>query len=334
MNQIGKKHLFPSHLVRFFVPLRQIFNQNVMTSLKQEELMKGRGYRSTIRAAYNLFADNYKIILRHCWLYALVLAALSGFFILNQLRAYHLEPMSANRIIVSICMMLFALIAEIIFYGRVYMLVNTQSLSWNILRALKINLWMIFFFGIAGLVFGMAGGGIGYALWGGDIQTGTMPQANPMIALQQQMAILKIGGMVFLATLVVMLLMLPFVYPIMKYVVQTDTRFHQIWFKGWKTGMRHWGYIFLTLLLTTICLSVILLIITLPLIILMTAYNLSMQGMAQGDESGMPGYLNILAYFISVVTYFIIYIMGIFVLFVIYYIYGSIETKEQKKLER
>lgn len=303
-----------------------------MKPLKQEELMKDRGYRTTIRAAYNLFADNYKTILRHTWLYALVLAAISGFFILNQLRAYHLEPLSASRIIASLCMTLFAIIAEIIFYGRIYMFVNTQSLSWNILRTLKANLWMIFFFSIVGLVFGLAGGGIGYALWGGDIQSATTPQANPMLILQHQMAMVKIFGITFLTIFLALLLMLPFVYPQMKYFVQTDTRFHQIWFKGWKTGMRHWGYIFLTLLLTTICLSVILLIITLPLIILMTAYNLSMQGVAQGDEAGVPGYFNILAYLISVAANFIIYFMSIFALFVAYYIYGSIETKERKKM--
>ena len=261
--------------------------------------MKDRGYRTTIRAAYNLFADNYKTILRHTWLYALVLAAISGFFILNQLRAYHLEPLSASRIIASLCMT---------------------------------NLWMIFFFSIVGLVFGLAGGGIGYALWGGDIQSATTPQANPMLILQHQMAMVKIFGITFLAIFLALLLMLPFVYPQMKYFVKTDTRFHQIWFKGWKTGMRHWGYIFLTLLLTTICLSVILLIITLPLIILMTAYNLSMQGVAQGDEAGVPGYFNILAYLIAVAANFIIYFMSIFALFVAYYIYGSIETKERKKM--
>ena len=108
---------------------------------------------------------------------------------------------------------------------------------------------MIFFFSIVGLVFGLAGGGIGYALWGGDIQSATTPQANPMLILQHQMAMVKIFGITFLAIFLALLLMLPFVYPQMKYFVKTGTRFHQIWFKGWKTGMRHWGYIFLTLLL-------------------------------------------------------------------------------------
>jgi hypothetical protein len=78
-------------------------------------------------------------------------------------------------------------------------------------------------------------------------------------------------------------------------------------------------------------LTVVITIISLPLIILFTAYGISLQGVLQGDEAGLPGYFHILAYGVSVVVYFVYYIMTIFALFVAYYIYGSIKAKEQEK---
>jgi hypothetical protein len=148
---------------------------------------------------------------------------------------------------------------------------------------------------------------------------------------QQQMAYLKTMGIMTLVGIVFGLLLLPIVYIIMQYFVETDTRFHQIFFKGWKTGMKHWGYLFITLLVVGILLSVVITIISLPLIILFTAYGISLQGVLQGDEAGLPGYFHILAYGVSVVVYFVYYIMTIFALFVAYYIYGSIKAKEQEK---
>ena len=134
-----------------------------------------------------------------------------------------------------------------------------------------------------------------------------------------------------LAMTILSLLLLPIVYVYIKYFVETDTHFHKILFKDLKTGMKHWGYIFLTLLVVSICISVIGLIISLPLIILFTAFGFSLHGVMQGDDPGIPGYFTTLAYGVSVIAYFIYAILMLFIIFVSYYIYGSIEAKEQEK---
>ena len=100
-----------------------------MIQLKQEEeLIKSRGYRATIKAAYNLFTDNYKVILKHIWPYALALAVILGFFILNQFKTYGQVP-SLSDMLVSGALMLFTIVAEIVFYGRTMMLFNGQSFT-------------------------------------------------------------------------------------------------------------------------------------------------------------------------------------------------------------
>ena len=303
-----------------------------MIQLKQEEeLIKSRGYRATIKAAYNLFTDNYKVILKHIWPYALALAVILGFFILNQFKTYGQVP-SLTDMLVSGALMLFTIVAEIVFYGRTMMLFNGQSFTWNILRALKATLWMILLVVVFTLII------IGISAAFGSFSTGTadsatgIPQTDPMIQMQQQQTIFAKNMMIaMLAMTILSLLLLPIVYVYIKYFVETDTHFHKILFKNLKTGMKHWGYIFLTLLVVSICISVIGLIISLPLIILFTAYGFSIQGVMQGDEAGIPGYFTPLAYGVSLVSYFIYAIMILFSLFVAYYIYGSIEAKEQEK---
>ena len=302
-----------------------------MVQLKQEELIKSRGYRATIKAAYNLFTDNYKVILKHIWPYALAMAVVLGAFVLNQFRVYGQTSLSLVNILTGLALMVLVFAADMAFTGRLMMLVNQQSLSWNILRALKASLWFLLLIVIISIIVSLVGVAINHFTAPGDATAG-IPQTDPIILMQQQqIAYLKTMGIMTLVGIVFGLLLLPIVYIIMQYFVETDTRFHQIFFKGWQTGMKHLGYLFITLLVVGILLSVVITIISLPLIILFTAYGISLQGVLQGDEAGLPGYFHILAYGVSVVVYFVYYIMTIFALFVAYYIYGSIKAKEQEK---
>lgn len=301
-----------------------------MIQLKQEELIKSRGYRATIKAAYNLFTDNYKVILKHIWPYALALAVILGFFILNQFKTYGQVP-SLSNLLVSFALMIITFAAEIVFFGRTMMLLNKQSFTWNILRYVKATLWLILLIIVLSLIVGGVAAAFGYFSTRTTDAVG-IPQTDPMILMQQQQMLYFKNMMVGMLVMTVLsLLLLPIVYIYMKYFVEPDTHFHKIFFKGWKTGMKHWGYIFLTLLVVTICIGIVSLIISLPLIILFTAYGFSIQGVAQGDDPGIPGYFTTLAYSVSVVAYFIYAFLMLFIMFVSYYIYGSIEAKEQEK---
>ena len=302
-----------------------------MIQLKQEEeLIKSRGYRATIKAAYNLFTENYKVILRHVWPYALALAVILGFFILNQFKTLGQMPSLGNLLVAS-ALMIITIAAEIAFYSKAMMLLNKQSFTWNILRFVKATLWLILLMVVLSLIVGGIAAAFGYFSTGATDAAG-IPQTDPMILMQQQQMLYVKRMMVAMVVMTVLsLLLLPIVYVYMKYFVESDSHFHKIFFKGWKTGMKHWGYIFLTLLVVTICVGVVSLIISLPLIILFTAYGFSIQGVALGDDPGIPGYFTTLAYGVSVVAYFIYAILMLFIMFVSYYIYGSIEAKEQEK---
>lgn len=300
-----------------------------MIQLKQEELIKSRGYRATIKAAYNLFTDNYKVILKHIWPYALAMAVVLGAFVLNQFRVYGQPPMMLLSMLSSLCVIILVFVTDALFTGRIMMFINGQSFPWNFQRSLKIWLWMLLLLAIVS-VFVFT---ISYLILpGADDTSAGIPQTDPMIQMQQQqMDYFKSMGVVTITMTAFLLLLLPLVYIIMQYFVETNTHFHKIFFKGWKIGMKHWGYIFITLLVVTICMTVVTMILSLPLTILFTAYGISLQGVAMGDEAGLPGYFIPLAFVVSLFSYFIYFILTIFPLFAIYYIYGSIEAKEQEK---
>ena len=101
-----------------------------MIQLKQEELIKSRGYRATIKAAYNLFTDNYKVILKHIWPYALAMAVVLGAFVLNQFRVYGQPPMMLLSMLSSLCMIILVFVTDALFTGRIMMFINGQSFPW------------------------------------------------------------------------------------------------------------------------------------------------------------------------------------------------------------
>ena len=156
-----------------------------MVQLKQEELIKSRGYRATIKAAYNLFTENYKVILKHIWPYALVLAAITGIFVLNQFRVYGQTSLSLVNILTGLALMVLVFAADMAFTGRLMTLVNQQSLSWNILRALKASLWFLLLIVIISIIVSLVGVAINHFTSPGDATAG-IPQTDPIILMQQQ----------------------------------------------------------------------------------------------------------------------------------------------------
>jgi len=138
-------------------------------------------------------------------------------------------------------------------------------------------------------------------------------------------------GLGMLLGVIFSLLLLPYIYVSIKYLMEPATHFHKLIFKSYGKGLKHWGYIFLTMLVTGICLILISFIISLPLCIAIIAMYLSTEGVKMGDESGLPSYFTWMMYLVFAITYFIETFMLVFVTFVAYYMYGSIETREKEK---
>ena len=127
------------------------------------------------------------------------------------------------------------------------------------------------------------------------------------------------------------MLLLPLYYTATKYIVEVKSSLRKILWSSYKKGLRRWGYIFVLLLLTGLVMFPFVLIVCLPLIIMVTSMMLSTNGVLQGDPSGLPGGFMWLYYVVYVVTVFVLAFFTVFELMVAYFMYGTIETREQER---
>ncbi|MBR1400934.1 MAG: hypothetical protein IJ562_04995 [Prevotella sp.] len=300
-----------------------------MERIKLEELYKNRGYRATISAAYNTFIENYKQIFRHTWLCMALMALLIPvvFVVAFAQVGGDFNPLVVGGYFLVSCLLL---VVEMFYYGRVAMLFNEKAYGWNIGRVVKLWLWTMLLFSVIMLV---VGGFVALAAIGIIPADQSAAQSvSPMAAeAANDMAYFKIMLLTYLLIFVVILLLLPYTYVSMKYIAEPQTHMWKLFFKNFKVGMRHWGYIFLTLFVMYIILMAVSFIIALPLLILFVVFILFIIGTPYGDEAAMPGYFPWLLYIVGAVTVFASMFISIIMFYVLYYIYGSIEAREKER---
>ena len=95
--------------------------------------------------------------------------------------------------------------------------------------------------------------------------------------------------------------------------------------------MRHWGFIFVVVLVAAIVEVLLMMLLSLPAIILSAANTQSIMGVAIGDPVGLPSYMPALAAGTFLIIGFLQAYVMLSVLFPIYYMYGSIDAQEQEK---
>lgn len=128
--------------------------------------------------------------------------------------------------------------------------------------------------------------------------------------------------------LLLVVLLLPFYYVGMKYVLSEDKpHFLAMFGKAYATGMRHWGGIFIVGLIVGLITMVLALITKLPANILMTANMQSQMGALQGDPLGVPGYMTWLNLVVFAIAGFIQAYVQLSMPFPLYYLYGSINNE-------
>jgi hypothetical protein len=162
-------------------------------------------------------------------------------------------------------------------------------------------------------------------------QESSTPVEAQLSMEQLAAASLKILAVVGIVSVVIALLLVPFAFSYTKYLVDTESRLRQVFGSSYKQGLRHWGYIFAIIVLSSLLMTVVILVVCLPLIIVYVATAMNMQGMAQGDPSGMPGGFGWLVYFVSAATYFVLSFVLVFFAFVAYYMYGTVESRQKER---
>lgn len=294
-----------------------------MLQLKYEDVMKSRGYGATLQGAYKMLTENIKPVFRHIWPYAAVYALLAGISFALPASTFD-KPTPTVPLAVPIAVAILTMIASLLFYARSAMLINKKALKWNVVRMLKLWLWLLLFF----VVFVIIVGGItsAYAYLGkSDVTSAAL---SVMAAESQtQMMTAKLLGVATLASVILFLFFLPLYYPFNAYIADDKIRLRTFLWKGYKAGLKNYGYIFLTLLLTYILIAVVMAVVWMPNTILLIAMNTSRAGVILGDPSGMPANIHLLWYSVSILSFFVFCFIATFLLFVGYFMYGSIKTR-------
>jgi len=145
-----------------------------------------------------------------------------------------------------------------------------------------------------------------------------------------------LGVMAGIATLCLCLLLigafsLPLLYTSYIYMLTPKTHFFPTLVKTYGTGLRHWGSLFVVMLITTIVTQLLSFIIQLPAIILTMANTQSQTGALMGDPAGMPSYMGWLTVVVLCIAGFVLAYVVLSTMFPLYYLYGSIKTKEDER---
>ena len=296
--------------------------------MEKELLYKNRSFSSCINAAYKLQLENLRSILKCTWLPILVQSLLMGCYtvliapwIAN---GATMTAMPFTRILVLIGIALLEIVATAWTLSRLMSLLNEKPRRWNFRR----SLWMMVANAIISLAFvALFSGGVGAAL--GYLQAkATSGEATP--SMTTIMAIL--GIYILLLLLFFCLIQLPLLYASMRYLNDEKMHFWRDLLQSLRTGLRHWGFIFITVLLSSIFISIIIMLLMIPSFILSFASYASEVGVVTGDPSGIPNYFPWLQFITSVIVFFLVYQVALFEALVIYFMYGSIETQEKERL--
>ena len=299
-----------------------------MESIIHEELYKNRGFGATLKAAYNMFLTNFTRIFRHIWWAALVFALVLP---LSMVANTLMMTSSGSLWWIWVLVALVVVAAEVVFFSRLTMLYNEESWKWNIIRILKLTVVVLVVMVVVALVFGFTKGLMENWLLA-DLQEKMKTGADAQAAMAMTAsANMKVTAVMLCGLLIFILLLVPLYYTSMKYVVEVKSRLRKILWPSYTKGLRRWGYIFVLLLLTGLVLFPFVLVVCLPLIIMVTSMMLSTNGVLQGDPSGLPGGFMWLYYAVYVLTVFVLTFFTVFELTVIYFMYGSIETREQER---
>lgn len=286
--------------------------------MEKEMIYKSRGFSSCINSAYHLMSDNMKGIIRGTWLPALLMSLFSSIavtlFIPNDETLTFGLANKGLYLTVFYVSLFCVLVCDIWLYSRLMSVLNDQPRRWNFTRVLLATIYMF-----------LIGFLVGFVIVGAFYLALRKTGGNPSLFLFDNWLV------VLIVLLLVTLALLPFNYIVMRYLYDKDASFWGDLPKTYKTGLRHLGFIFITTLLTSIIVGIIVLIASLPLNILNVANLLSYNGKMIGDPDTLPNYFLPLFFFTILLVSIVLLYVYMFQMVVYLFVYGSIEKSEEER---
>lgn len=283
-----------------------------MIDIKDIQIEKDRGYKACIAEANGLLLGNIKTIFKRTWISTAVCALATAIL----MSCFFSELYDGSKIssVFTTAASLFTVGAQVAYMAQVYGLINGQKMKRNVLRYAILTACYI---GISFIV----SMGLTTSLY---LYTKTHPVTVETFWV--------FGGIYFATTLAVTAILLPYAYATTKYMLDGKCSLGAMLTKSYRIGIRHWGFIFITLLLTMLCAYLCCALVSLPMLIVLFANTLSFLGVTNiGDPAGLPEYFPMLRFAVVALFSFVCLYINMFVVFVCCFMYGSIEAKEKGK---
>lgn len=283
--------------------------------LKHIPVYKDNSYRACISAAFSFLYDNIRLILSRTWIYAVAFSFLISILSIlfpSPLLFYSMMLENPYIIIGVFGVLLLFFVAQLVFHSSIVALLNKRTVRWNIWRNFKVFASMLVVVGAVSVV----------------LMTLIFLVLKHTVVADNIYAMNAIAVVVYSMLLVIFIQ--PFVYGMMKYIMEPAAKLRQVFTAFYVSGLRRWGFIFAVLFIVGLFIYVASYAVTFPTLVLIYARNLSEAGVIEyGDASGLPSYFPYILFTICLITSFIsLYIMAI-IIFAAYYIYGSISVREE-----
>ena len=289
----------------------------------ENNIYKNRSISACVKVSFDLLTINFATIFKKTWLgslaWAICLTALVFFFGKLILAFTANGPQAWATAIPTLCTLLLSLIASAYMTTRVVTLLFKQPLKHVFRRAFITIILLTVIFLAAFILVPEASERIANLLSSSKL-------LSPLYATIVGFVLLGLFILTFLA------FMLPLQYSLTHYICTPKAKLLQAFSKDYRTGLRHWGFLFIGQILIIFCAIIPLLFLALPVFILFTAYGYNLWGMLTlADPNGLPGYfVPMMIVFVGIISFIASYILT-FALLTKIYIYSSINQQINSK---
>ena len=128
----------------------------------------------------------------------------------------------------------------------------------------------------------------------------------------------------------ILFMLLPFIgIPLLNVMMEIMLEEHPKVGRALKTGFKHWGYLFLTLLMSGLIMMALSLVLAIPLYICIYGIISNHLGMLAGDPSGLPASFPVILFFVGMLTAFIFLFAQLWQTYAFAYAHGAILSREE-----
>ena len=284
----------------------------------ETDLYKVRSLAKCIQAAYDLLSTNLKKIIKRTWLPALVFSIIVAvthlLLIENPNMTDIADNPSPNHTTWTLGIVgtgLLALVAMTWGFTHVVSLLNGKSFKTNWPRMFKLFLLLL---GVTAVLIAII------------MALGYLTLISPKTPISPTTISLAVVVMM-LGHVVAVLCLIPAYYSMMKYCMEPKQKLNIVFGKSYRKGWRHWGFLFMLVLIIAIILCILSIVVVTPILVIQMAFFMNAQGLSMGDVSGIPSYYPWLVFVATLLSTFIWFYIMTWEIMVFYYAYGTIEAK-------